>query len=86
MTPLHLIYNESGLNAYLQGSADRDAVVLLGDSTYLSSTWAASEHIDFYVLADDAKSRGLATSERDISYTDLVELVAQHSPIVSWSS
>ena len=86
MTPLHLIYNESGLNAYLQVSADRDAVVLLGDSTYSSRTWSSSEHIGFYVLADDAKSRGLAISERDISYADLVELVTQHNPIVSWSS
>jgi sulfur relay protein TusB/DsrH len=81
MTPLHLIYSESGLSAYLSLTADKDAVVLLGDSTYCSST-----HAGFYVLADDAKARGIAPNTRHISYAELVELVTQHSPIVSWST
>lgn len=65
-----------------------DAVSLIGDATYLTTT---ALHVPgkLYVLTSDLAARGLAipnaTEINCIDYADFVTLTEQHKKIVHWS-
>jgi sulfur relay protein TusB/DsrH len=62
-----------------------DLIVLLGDGVY---TIMLEQHDDsMHAIQQDIEVRGIANiaEVKIISYAELVELCALHSPIVSWN-
>ena len=83
MSALHLVFSPAGWRACEPRRASGDAIVLLGDGVYVSSQARAG---DAHVLEEDLTIRGLAAPADAslITYGDLVDLCAQHTPVVSW--
>ena len=85
MPALHLIFTLTGVGSCLEVADKNDTLVLLQDGVY-----AALEHpdIEAHAIGDDVQARGimdrLPASINAISYDELVALVTEHQPVVSW--
>lgn len=86
---LHLIFSVQGFHACQSRLQADDSVVLLGDGVYAWSQAAQVPGITGYLLAADAKTRGISPDISaplaHIDYLALVSLTVEHEPVVSWN-
>ncbi len=82
---LHLVFSAAGWAACQPRARISDAVVVLGDGVYLASQ---EQPRAFQVLAEDAEIRGIRShkSHMLITYEALVQLCADHQPVISWNN
>ena len=82
---IHLIQRSAGWAACQSSCADGDVVVLLGEGVCAVLTGADN----CYAVNTDVAARGLVAhlpaGVEQISDAQLVELCAQHKPIVTWT-
>ena len=55
--------------------ADGDALLLMGDGVYAAPLAPRSEGIEVFVLASDAKARGVEQSLSDLEHIDMGQFV-----------
>ncbi len=79
MAVLHLISSIEGLASCATRAAAQDVIVLMHDACY-----AITENSGWHRLASHAAARGLTASPHDIDFDRLVELTAEHQPVVTW--
>ena len=79
MATLHLVSSMGGLEACTARATSADVIVLMHDGCYGSPM----RH-NCYRLAPHAVARGLPAGSNDIDFDRLVELTAEHQPIVTW--
>ena len=87
MNTLHLIFNQAGLKSCVTLKGDEDQVILIGDGVYqFQSDLAGFDQKGLFILEDDYLARGLPPDEalNLITYTQMVDLCAKCTPIVSW--
>lgn len=89
---LHLVVSSAGLASCLQRAAPGDPVVLMQAGVYATAPPAALAARSVYAIADDVHARGLAgrvghvrAPTTLIDYAELVALVEQHTPVVTWA-
>jgi len=85
MATLHLIFSTKGLQSCLEIAHSDDGLLLIEDGVYVVLE-CHERHL--HVIRDDLVARGLQNHHDDnvqlIDYGSMVELVANHQPIVSW--
>ncbi len=86
---LHLVFSVQGFHACQRRLHANDSQYLLGDVNYAWSQAAQVAEITSYLLAADAKTRGISLDISapltHIDYPDLVSLTVEHEPVVSWN-
>jgi sulfur relay protein TusB/DsrH len=79
---VHLVFSKRGLAACSAVRRAQDPVVLLGDGVYAH----AAADPEVRILDEDLTIRGIVThAATTVTYDALLELCAQHTPIVSWN-
>ncbi len=71
----------------IANAAEQDCIVLICDAVYaIQATELQTLKPTIYILREDAIMRGINTddSAQWISYAQMVELTALHSPILNW--
>jgi len=84
---VHLVQRSNALSACLGAASEADIVVLLGEGVSAISQAPADRLV--YGAATDIRERGLGDRTADtvtpISDDELVQLCADHHPVVSWN-
>lgn len=84
---LHLVTTTVGLRSCLARAAENDPVVLMHAGVYAAATTQSERPM--FAISNDVDARGLANtltaSTQKISFAQLVDLVAEHSPVVTWT-
>ncbi len=82
MSTLHLAFSTAGFDAARLRAADGDAILLISDGVYAARS--ASQSV--FALKEDLQIRGIepGPAVTVIDYDGMVELTANHHPLVSW--
>lgn len=85
MAILHVLSSPQAAEFCLSAAGNGDAVLLVGDGTFVHHI-AQPSGVRFGVLEEDMASRGLepSTALETLTYTDFVEWVAAYSKSVTW--
>ena len=85
MAILHVLSNPQAAESCLSTAGNGDAVLLVGDGTFVHHI-AQPPGIRFGVLEEDMAGRGLEPSSavEALTYADFVEWVATYSKSVTW--
>ena len=85
MAILHVLSNPRSAEFCLSAAGDGDAVLLVGDGTFVHHI-VQPPGVRFGVLEEDMASRGLepSTSLESLTYSDFVEWVAAYAKSVTW--
>ncbi len=84
---LHLVTTEAGLQSCLIRAATDDPVVLMHAGVYAAV--ATGVERPMFAISNDVSALGLSDmvpdNVQEISFAQLVDLVAEHSPVVTWT-